>query len=383
MTAPAWTALPWREMVESDGWREAVESHERTVGFRAEMVDSSGVAVADLPVTAAGVSFDGDAAEQWAASLTVVGEEWVPRSPTDPLDPRSGLRCRLWWRLLVDGEWVEVPCGTYYLEDPRISDDGTGPVITVTGRDPLTVLRRAGYGSQVIAVGGMTVPAAISHVVTALSLSTAIRVDSSSSVTLPAVFELTGRDPLDDLTEIAAQAGLIIRTDREGAIIAAPAPEPWAVRADWQEGPDCPVINLDVEIGTSEMVNSVTVVSTSPEVDPPVSATVEDDDPTSPTYVGGPWGRRGLTIRTDAVATVEGAQGLARSTLEGRRRPTEAVEVEVPARPDLGFRDLISLARAASGVGGLYRVAGWTLRVGSAVDAPPTMTVRMMTRSAL
>lgn len=384
MTAPAWTALPWREMIEDAGFRAAVEATSRVVGWRCAIVDPDGVEVADLPAIGGSVDFDGESAEQWACSLTVAGSEWVAREVTDPLDPRSGLRCLIYWRMKASGAWgeawVEVPVGAYWLEDPRIRDDGTGPVTTVTGRDALAILRRGGYGSQTVSVGGLTVPAALTAIIQALSITTPVRIDSTSSVTLPDTYELGGRDPLDDLVDIAAQAGLIVRSDREGAIIAGPAPEPWHVRADWQEGPLCPVMDLSREVGTSQMVNSVTVVSTSPEVDPPVVATIEDDDPTSPTYVGGPWGRRGLTHKTDAVATTEGAQGLARSILDGRRRPTEAVEVQVPGRGDLGFRDLVHLRRDASGVGGMFRVSGWRLPIGGAADDPPPMTVRMMTR---
>lgn len=382
---PAWVGLPWREQVDDADFLALVESPVRVVGWRAVMIDPDGVEVVDLPLIGGSVDYDGEAAEQWACTVSVAGSEWVPREVTDPLDPRSGLRCRLYWRALASGEWgeawISVPVGTYYLEDPRISDDGTGPVVTMTGRDPLAILRRGGYGSQTVAVGGATVPAALTTIIQALSLSTPVRIDSSSAVTLPAEYELGGRDPLDDLVDIASLAGLVVRTDREGAILISPEPSPWHVRADWQEGATCPVVDLSRDIGTSGMVNSVTVVSTSPEVDPPVAATVEDTDPASPTRVDGPWGRRGLTVRSDVVASVEAAQGMAASILDGRRRPTEAVQVTVPSRGDLGFRDLVHLRRDASGVGGLFRVAGWRLPIWAADEPPGTMTVRLMTRS--
>ena len=384
-TAPAVVASrdwgDWRTYVWDADFIAAVESPQRIIGYRAEMIDSTGRSACDLPITSGSVDFDGESTEQWACSLTVVGGEWIPQGPSDPLDPRSGLRCRLWWRIKIGAQWLEVPIGTYWIEDPRISDDGPVAVIQLTGRDQLAIIRRSGYGSATVAVGGLTVPAAIARIMGVVAPATALRMDATSTVTLPDPYEVGARDPLEDIVGIAAQAGLIVYTDREGAVLVTAPPAPETIRANWQEGDDCPVVSLGRDIATSEMVNSVTVVSTSPDVQPSVSATAEDDDPSSPTYIGGVWGRRGITIRSDAVASMDGAAGLARTTLEGRRRPTESVEVQVPGRGDLGYRDLVALARAESGVGGLFRVAKWRLPITAPDQPPPRMTVTMQTRS--
>jgi len=208
-----------------------------------------------------------------------------------------------------------------------------------------------------------------------------LRIDATSTVVLPTPYEVGSRDPLEDVLTIAALGGLIVRSDREGAVLVSLPPAPDVIRADWQEGDDCPVTDLDRGLQTSSMVNSVTVVSTSPDIKPPVSSTVEDDDPSSPTYIGGVWGRRGVTIRSDAVASPDAAANLARATLAGRRRPTEAVVVQVPPRGDLSYGDLISLARMQSGVAGLFRVAKWRLPITEVGAPPPLMSVTMQTRS--
>lgn len=378
---PAVVMDEWRQIIERPWWFDVVGAHQRTLGFYAEMIDETGNHVMDLPIAGGNISYDGEAAEQWACTLTIIGEEWVPRTPKDALDPRSGMRCRLWWRIQNNGGWISIPVGTYILEDPQIRDDGTVPVTTVRGRDPLTLIRRNGYGSTVVNAGGLTVPAALDRIFQLVSAGTPVQIDSSSTVTLPATYALNGNDPLDDLTNIAAQANLVIRTDRLGQIICAPEPEHQDIRADWQEGDNCPVVGMDRDISSADMVNSVTVVSTSPDVVPPIAVTVEDDDPASPTYVLGKWGRRSVTIRTDAVATEAGAYALAWATLNGRRRPTETITVEVPGRGDLNFRDPIKLHRAASAVADIYRISKWTLPIAGAADDPPAMQVTMMTRS--
>jgi hypothetical protein len=371
----------WRQIIEGPSWKAAVTAHQRTVGYRAEMIDTAGQHVVDVPLTSGTIDFDGEAAEQWACQVAIPGEEWVAHDPGDPLDPRSGLRLRMWWRLLINGGWVEIPVGTFVLEDPRITDNGAMPTTSMRGRDPLTIIRRAGYGSLVISVGGLTIPAALERIMRAIAPSTPFRIESSSTRTLPTTYELTGQDPLDDMVTIARQADLVIRTDPEGNVVAAPNPDSQAIRADWQEGPDCPVTDLARGVNTSQMLNSVTVVSTNPEVIPPISVTVEDTDPSSPTWIGGQWGRRATTIRTDSIASEDAARSMAQGILNGRRRPQEEIQVEVPPRGDLMYRDKVALARAMSGVANTYRIAGWTLSFGHALEAPATMPVKMISRT--
>jgi hypothetical protein len=185
----------WRQIIDGASWRTAITAHQRTIGYRAEMIDEEDNWVVDVPLTAGEVSFDGEAAEQWACQVSIPGEEWIAHTPTDYLDPRAGLRMRIWFRLLINGGWVETPIGTYVLEDPRITDNGAIPTTSLRGRDPLTMLRRAGYGSLVVSVGGLTIPDALQLIMTKVAPKTPFRVEASSSITLPTTYELTGTGP--------------------------------------------------------------------------------------------------------------------------------------------------------------------------------------------
>jgi hypothetical protein len=64
-------------------------------------------------------------------------------------------------------------------------------------------------------------------------------------------------------------------------------------------------------------------------------------------------------------------------------RPTDSVNVTVPQRPDLEYRDQIALLRQRAGVGGVFMVSGWALKLGPADRGPEPMTVTMMVRSTL
>lgn len=425
--------IDWRQ-VDPAAWKAAVESPRRVTRRRAGLVTIDGVELGDtVPVASGTVRFSGESSEQWAADVTLTDPLWVPRSPDDPFDPRAWLRLRLWWDLHIDKPietrgitpdldhpggwlftplsglvedlpdhphgwlmgagtsllpdpdypggwiiarpigWASVPVGTFVLHDPDISDDGTLSM-QVQGVDVIAEAKRGGYGGQTISVGGLTVSAALDVIFSQVAPRFP-RTIGDTDITLPAVYELGARQPFEDWTEIAGMADWTVRADREGTIVCGPASDDATVRATWQEGPDNRMSAIRRQITTSEMVNRVVVVSTSSEVSPPIVAIVEDDDESSPTWVGrgAIWEER---VESDAVATQAAADNLARLTFGRLRLPTETVEVRVPPRPDLDYRDVVQIGRRRVGATGAYLVSSWDLDL-----AGGTSTVRTMARS--
>ena len=369
----------WQEYIRAPWWATAVTSPRRRLSWRTEIVDQSGAHVDELPGISGAVDFRGEAVEQWACSLTLTDPAAVPRTYRDALDPRSGLRARVWWRILVDGAWAEVPVGTYVLEDHSIQDDGASLGISVKGVDALTLARRGGYGLAVIDLGGLTVSAALRKIFATVAPYRPIQI-GTSTVTLPAVYEVGDKDPSDDWTAIAKMAGWVVRSDREGVIVAGPPPSPSAIVADWQEGPACPVVDMSVDVSTSGIRNRVYVRSTSTAVTPPIAVLVEDDDPGSPTWVGryGPYPEY---VDSDVIATTEGALNVGRLTLGRLLAPQRSVKVSVPPRPDLGYRDLIALARARVALSGVHQMSAFRLPLPAADQGPGLMQVTMMTQA--
>lgn len=353
-------------------WREAVSAPTRTVDYRVEAITLDGTRLGDVPCDSVRVSFDGEQPEQWHAEFAFADAAMVPTSAGSILDGRSGCRLRVWWRLLTGTGWQEVPVGTYVVEDPRITDDGL-TTIAVPGLDPLAVARRGRYGRSVIDVGGLTVSDALARLFGSVIPHYPISIDAST-VTLPPEYQLWDRDPAEDWTEIASMAGMRVRTDRWGVITVKPAPSPETIAADWQEGPDCPITDLSSTIKTSTIPRRVVVVSTSPDVDPVIVGEWVNPDADSHSIV------TEQRIESSTVTSQEAADNLASMEGERWRRPQQSIEVTVPARPDLGYRDQVTLARQRAAVSGVYVVSGWDLTLSGADTDPALMTVQMMTR---
>ena len=376
--APTLKVATWRDWQDTPWWVGLVESRDRTVGSRVELVDSTGAVVADLPVAAASVELHGTQPEQWAGSVVIRDPDWLPQDPTDLLDPRAGLRARIWWRLLTGVDsGPEVPLATLVLGDPQIRDREGGWEMTLTGRDVLSLPKRGGYRGLILDLGGLTVTAALKLLFAQLAPTVPVRV-ADTTLTLPTGYQvgLSDRTPAQDWTDLADVAGWVVRSDRDGVIVAGPRVDRTNPRADWSEGDDATVIELDRDVSTSDTVNRVIVRSTSTAG---VWAVVEDDDPGSATWVGryGPYER---LIESDAVSTPAGALSMARMQYGRLRLPTESVSVRVPVRPDLDYRDPVILRRDRSGVAGTYLVSGWTIRLG---PSPSLMEVAMMPRDML
>ena len=376
--APTVKVATWRDWQDTPWWVGLVQSRVRTVGSRVELIDSTGATVADLPVAAASVELHGTQQEQWAGSVVIRDPDWLPQDPTDLLDQRAGLRARIWWRLLTGpASGPEVPLATLVLGDPQIRDRGADWEMTLTGRDVLSLPKRGGYRGLILDLGGLTVTAALKLLFAQLAPTVPVRV-ADTTLTLPTGYQvgLSDRTPAQDWTDLADVAGWVVRSDRDGVIVAGPRVDRTTPRADWSEGDDATVIELDRDVSTSDTVNRVIVRSTSTAG---VWAVVEDDDPGSATWVGryGPFER---LIESDAVTTPAGALSMARMQYGRLRLPTESVSVRVPVRPDLDYRDPVILRRDRSGVGGTYLVSGWTIRLGS---APSSMEVAMMPRDML
>ena len=282
--APTLKVATWRDWRDTPWWVGLVESRDRTVGSRVELIDSTGATVADLPVAAASVELHGTQQEQWAGSVVIRDPDWLPQDPTDLLDQRAGLRARIWWRLLTGpASGPEVPLATLVLGDPQVRDREGAWEMTLTGRDVLSLPKRGGYRGLILDLGGLTVTAALKLLFAQLAPTVPVRV-ADTTLTLPTGYlvGLSDRTPAQDWTDLADVAGWVVRSDRDGVIVAGPRVDRTNPRADWSEGDDATVIELDRDVSTSDTVNRVIVRSTSTAG---VLAVVEDDDPGSATWV--------------------------------------------------------------------------------------------------
>lgn len=370
--------MGWHTMVDDPAWVQAVTARHYRVEGRVVVLDPTGVEAGDLPAARCSVSYDCEKAERTAVDLEFRDPRLVPRSVFSLLDPRSGTRVRVLWR--VPGfDWI--PLATVWLDDPEVSEDADQVSVSVRGHDAVAHYRRGGYGGRTVTLSGMTVSVALQTLFDALGVDR-YEVDQAATARVPASFAVgANEDPWDDVVELAKLGGLEVWADRMGVIVARRLVEPSTARHQWQEGPNCQVVALQRGLKTASIRNRVVAVSTNSEVVPPVSAVVQDDDPSSPTYVFGRFGIRETRIESDKIADVEGARNMARATFERWRYAREDLTVTIRQRGDLEGHDLAAVSSQRSGASGLWRIRGWTVDLPAPGEDPALMRVTMQTRS--
>ena len=366
--------IDWETLLGMPEWAAQMAARDRTVSCRVEVIDAADVALGDAGVDAGSVTMVGGGSEMWVASLSGTDPDWLPMDYSDALDARSGNRVRIWWQewLPTLGGWGEVPIMTGYPHNPDVTDD-TAVSWSVTVRDSLAEAKRGGYGGQTVELGGQTVDVALA----ALFAAVAPQLERSfppSQVRLPDVYTLGQNSPEEDWKAIAALAGWVVWSDREGTITAGPLVA--ATTVDWSEGDGCRLTELRKATTTTDVINRVVVVSSNSSVSPTITSVAEDDDPASPTWVGehGPWEQR---IESDAVASQEAADNLAATTLAAGLLPVVQVSGKCTPRPDLGWGDVIELQRDRVGIFGPHQLTQFRLTLPRPAAGPELMEVTM------
>lgn len=133
--------------------------------------------------------------------------------------------------------------------------------------------------------------------------------------------------------------------------------------------------DISSAIDMEQLANVVTVVSSNSEIDPPITARAEDNDPTSPLFVG-----RGylLTKRIESgiVTQQKQAQTFADNELADAKSLSQVVEITHRARPDLNLWDSVSATMVKIGVAGLYTTRHWNLELGDGMQRTTISALR-------
>jgi hypothetical protein len=327
-------------------WQNAVEARVREVSARAEWT-KSGFAPIPTRVLAGSVSYDGSAAENWASQGVRVEGGLLPEGT--PMDLRNGWLLRIFWLISAAGESHERPLGAWL---PTKAKEHTASVSDLTLRDPLWLVRQGGYLSS-ISVAGLSTGEACKRILSEADLEARGGWWSENGgPSLPTPYELGGVSPYEDLKTICDAAGWDISTDEEGLIRCGPV-RPGRMVGVLDGGRGTHLIGHDREIDWEGMSTRVEVRSTAPGLPEPVAALAQTDGPPI-------WTR----VETEAVATHQDAQGMANRLLGAAHTPWEAIQVEIPARPDLRRGDIIQLQLPRHNIFGFFSVRSWQMPIG-------------------
>lgn len=340
------------------------ESHR--VATRVQLFLTTGDIV-DLEHTGGSVTVDRGQAIRRTCTVTVADPSVIPRTPTDQL-ATYGARLRI-SRGVEFGDGTEelVPLGVFRL-DSVDGDVSEGPV-SLQGKDLSACVADDAFTAPYSATGTV-VGAATALIQRSLPDADVISLVDDAPIGRR-TFD-TQADPWAGVQEIAAAAGAEVYANADGVFVIATVPDlletdpVWAVEA----GEGGVYIKGNRGMSSDKVHNGVLArgENTSENI-PPVSWLAVDDDPGSPTYWGGPYGRRPTFISSSAYTTASACAQAANLELAKGKAPNATGDISALPNPALEPGDVIRVTHE-DGTRELHQIAAFTVPLSQEGDLP-------------
>lgn len=241
----------------------------------------------------------------------------------------------------------EVPLGVFVLTEVNVQEEQSGATMELIGVDRSIRVQKAAWVDPFAIASGTNLATAIGLVLTSRwpGVETSF---PSVSVTVPnVVFGLqsggSGRDPWADALQLAAAGGFDLFFDGSGVAVLRETSDPSEATPveRYLEGVDAMLLGAQRRISTDQTFNGVVVSGEGTNVQPPVRATLFDEDPASPTYRYGAFGDRPVFLSSPLVQSASAAAVVAQAQLSKVKGAEEFVDWTQVCDPSLDAGDVV------------------------------------------
>lgn len=323
--------------------------------------------VIDLEHTGGSVTVDRSQSIRRTCTVTGCDVTLIPRTPTDEL-ATYGARLRIARGVEYgDGTSELVPLGVFRL-DAVEGDLGQGPV-TLQGKDLAAVITDDKFTEPWTATG--TVVSAVTALVTRSISDAAVITDIVDAAIGRRTFDVEG-DPWAAVQEIAAVAGAFVYASADGVFVIATLPDLLTADPVWAvEATEGGVYVSGTRAMTSDNVFNGVLARGENTADnvAPVSYLATDIDPNSPTYWGGPFGRRPTFYSSATLITLAACTQAANMRLAAAKAPNAAGNFSSLPNPALEVGDVLRVLHE-DGTRELHQVAAFTVPLDLGGDFP-------------
>lgn len=365
----------------SDGFGRYL-SRSHTILTRCAVFDGGTASwLGDLQVADGSVSFDANADVQRQCSVTLFDATGTltPSQFADMLSP-NGNEVQLWRGIKQVNEMI--PLGIFGISVADIASDVEGGTkIALTGYDRSRRVSLAKFTQSTVIPKGTNVATAILNLLfnrfpPDLNVQyyfdvTAFLTPSSTSLVYQA-----GDDPWKAARDLAASIGCWLYFDGLGNCVLREIPDPTTLPVDWTyaEGQMSTIVKADKKLDDANTFNGVVVVGESTSsVDQsttPITATLWDTNPHSPTYYLGKMGKRPQIYQSNLITTQPQAQQAAQGLLNRSLGLAEDVQFDAIVNPAHEPGDVVQVKVTKSKIDSRYILDTFTIPlVGSTMSA--------------
>jgi Domain of unknown function (DUF5047) len=310
-------------------------------------------------------------------SLTDPNGTLVASTAKQLLSPLSGNEIAVYYGVVFsDGTQELILLGIFGIVDSNVDDSGGDLAITVDGSDRMRSIQRDVFTDTYSIAPGTDVGVAIQNVVLSRNVSPlaqqfAFEPTGHITPNAPIIYN-AGDDPAQAIADLATSVGDELFYSPNGWLMLLPIPDPTTQPITWTyDGDSVPNTNIATDIQrtvSSDTVYNVWIrdgVGTG--LGAPFRGQAQDDDPTSMTWVGGPYGEVPDYQSSSLYANQAAAQADAQAAKLRARGRVETVSITAIPKPDTDVDDVVSASRIRAGIApnSLYVVDSFIIGLGS------------------
>jgi hypothetical protein len=307
-------------------------------------------AVPGIPISGGTVTVSATSQRRRSATISLADPAFWPTHPYAVLSA-LGSELQVDYGIIMPGgdtEWVPLIRGLITDVARTRPTTGGDSAFQVTVADLSAKVAQARFDRPTQTVAGATVVAEIRRLITE-TIPGATVTDRTGSTMIAAVLDMERERWADGVERLADALAAEVFADPTGSFVIRPQPtladEPvWTVNT----GDAGTVVGLDEKLTRDTTYNRVVASGQRTDGTPPVYAVADDTDPTSPTYIGGPFGIRTRYYVSPLLTTVLQCSTAAAGLLARTIGMHGTIDLDVIPNPALDAGDVLRLVDGAT-----------------------------------
>lgn len=335
---------------------EAIIAGSHQVATRVDVLFNREAIAEGLPATDGSVTADRTAAIMSSCSVEIADPLRVPVAADDILTP-YGYELRVWRGVTVPGGSLMAPLGVFPIQ--RSSVDGTTLLSSITGQDRSKLVSDAIFEDTYQIAAGTNYATAIQAVIEA-GASGLTFLFPSTTFTTPLLTFGPDDNRWDVVRNMARNIGNEILFDGLGRCVmrAEPSFQDTPV-GEISEGVN--MLSATFDLDREPAHNRVVATSSNSSLDQVFRGVATDNDPASPTYYFGPFGKKARPYSSPFLASNAQCESAAAAILASNLGVAKAVSVSALTDPRREPSDVVRVRRAALGLDELHIIDKLTI----------------------
>lgn len=349
----------------SEGFLACVSgSHEVVTEARVLTVDGE---LTDIPLTDGTVTLDSSASIRGRCDIQVDNTEWIPTDSSDRLAPFGNEINLCRGVRLSDGSTETVSLGWFGIEDGDVTDDGNGAGARVSAYDRSKRISDASFEDTFQLAAGTPFVDGIQQVVLDAWPDCPVDDGVASASTISfgkPVTAQAGDNRWEFVQGLATALGMVLFFDGDGVLVLRPYGLP-GVAAELVEGEGGVLVTAARNWSRTEAHNRWVVTGEASGGSSVYRGVATDDNPLSPTYYDGPFGRCPGFWSSDQITSNSQAADAAAALLAQHAGVASTVSFGMVPNPALEPEDMVRISRPSVGVDENHVVDSLTVGLGA------------------